>query len=68
MTEKKTEQFHKRMHQEVQHYLEERQRGKRGKYSPPKEKNQEASLPAQTVLHLDDEPDLAFLYNLAGEA
>ncbi len=62
------EQFHKRMHQEVQHYLEERQRGKRGKYSPPREKHKEAPLPAQTVIHLADEPDLAFLYSLAGEA
>ncbi len=62
------EQFHKRMHQEVQLYLEERRRGKRGKYLPPKEKNKEISPLAQTVLHLDDEPDLAFLYSLAGEA
>ena len=62
------EQFHKRMHQEVQYYLEERRRGKRGKYSSPKDKNKETSPLAHTVLHLDDEPDLAFLYGLAEEA
>jgi hypothetical protein len=62
------EQFHKRMHQEVQYYLEERRRGKRGKYSSPNDKNMETSPLAHTVLHLDDEPDLAFLYSLAEEA
>jgi hypothetical protein len=48
--------FHQRMHQEIQQYLEERKHEKRKQPAP------------HTVISFDDEPDLAFLYGLAGEA
>jgi hypothetical protein len=57
--------LHQRMHAEVQQYLEERQQGKRGK---PASRQPKEALPAVPQGQpFDDEPDLAFLYNLAGE-
>jgi integrase len=53
-----------RMHTEAQQYLEERQHGKRGKPAPHKPKHAPPALPVQ---QFDDEPDLNFLYSLAGE-
>lgn len=60
------EAFHQRMHGEIEQYLEERKRGHRKKAGSRK-------LPAQgdavqlSVPQIPDEPDLAFLYSLAGE-
>jgi hypothetical protein len=57
--------FHKRMHAEVQQYLEEQQHGKRRK---PVSRQPKEALPAvPKVQPFDDEPDLVFLYSLAGE-
>jgi integrase len=57
--------FHKRMHAEVQQYLEERQHGKTRKQVPRKAKD--VSSLTQAVPQFDDEPNLDFLYSLAGE-
>jgi hypothetical protein len=57
--------FHQRMHEQVQQHLEERRQGKRGQQVSRKEK--ETSPSAQPLLQVNDEPDLAFLYSLAGE-
>lgn len=59
------EQFHQRMHQEIQEYLKERQQGRR-KMSTSK--NQATLASAQTMIQVSDEPNMAFLYSLAGEA
>lgn len=59
------EQFHQRMHQEIQEYLKARQQQKR-KVST--NKHQTASILPQTAIQIDNEPDMAFLYSLAGEA
>ncbi len=63
------DEFLKKTHQEVQHHLEGRKSGKRGKYTLPEEEKQRelAVLASHTVPPGDDEPDLAFLYSLAGE-
>jgi hypothetical protein len=53
------------MHAEVQQQLEERQRGKARKQVQRQAKD--ASPSTQTVPLFDDEPDLKFLYSLAGE-
>ena len=54
-----------RMHTEAQHYLDERRRGKPGKLAP--RQPTEVSIPVSPVCQFDDEPDLTFLYSLAGE-
>jgi integrase len=55
-----------RMHAEVQQYLDERQqRGRQGTLTQHKRKETVSSLP--TVPQFDGEPDLEFLYSLAGE-
>ena len=60
--------FHQRMHEEIQQYQQERKQGKRQKPATHIHK-QEQTLPPQSALdQLNDEPDLAFLYALAGEA
>jgi len=58
--------FQQRMHAEVQQYLEERQQGKRGKPVARKPKEAPPAVPKK-VQQFDDEPDLDFLYSLAGE-
>jgi integrase len=57
--------LHRRMHAEVQQYLVERHRGKPGK--PALRKPADVSSSAHTVRQFSDEPDLSFLYSLAGE-
>jgi integrase len=58
------EQFHQRMHQKIEDYLKNpRQR----KSSVRRKNEQEGSSPAQTAPQFDREPDLTFLYSLAGE-
>lgn len=59
--------FHRRMHEAVQQYLQERQSGKRKKSGLHTSLDKAAELSSQAELLLDDEPDLAFLYSLAGE-
>ncbi len=60
--------FHQRMHEEIQQYQQERKQGKRQKLATRIHK-QEQTLPARPALdQINDEPDLAFLYALAGEA
>lgn len=58
--------FHQHMHEEIQRYLAERKPGKQGQ----KERRNPEQIPESPspVLPLPDEPDLAFLYTLAGEA
>jgi integrase len=58
--------FHQHMHEEIQRYLAERKPGKQGQ----KERRNPRQIPepSSPVLPLPDEPDLAFLYALAGEA
>lgn len=58
--------FHQHMHEEIQRYLAERKPGKQGQ----KERRNPRQIPEppSPVLPLPDEPDLAFLYALAGEA
>jgi CHASE3 domain sensor protein len=59
--------FHQRMHAEVQQYVHERQqRGRRGTSPQHKQKEAVSSLPA-VVPQFDNEPDVGFLYHLAGE-
>lgn len=58
------DQFHQRMHQEIEEYLKSpRQR----KSAMHRRNAQEESLPTRTALQFDGEPDLTFLYSLAGE-
>lgn len=59
------DQFHKRMHAEVQQYLEERQQRRIGKQTPREPKGQLSS--ASSARRFDGEPDLSFLYSLGGE-
>ncbi len=56
--------FQQRMHAEVQQYLEERKKGAPRKQAPRKVK--EVLPSTQAVVQFDDEPDLNFLYSLAG--
>ncbi len=58
-------QFHTRLHAEVQQYLAERHHRKRQEQT--KSTLQNHSLSGEPTCRLDDEPDLAFLYRLAGE-
>jgi len=59
--------FHRRMHEAVKQYLQERQSGKRRK-SGVQPRQSSASEPASQAERPErDEPDLAFLYSLAGE-
>ena len=57
--------FHQHMHEEIQRYLAERKPGKQGQ----KERRNSGQIleSPSPVLSLPDEPDLAFLYALAGE-
>jgi integrase len=57
-------QFHKRMHAEVQRYLAERQHRRIRQQTPSAPKDQIPST--SSVCRFDDEPDLSFLYSLAG--
>ena len=59
--------FHRRMHEAVQRYVQERQSGKRKKSEAPTHKGKATEPSSQAELSLLDEPDLAFLYSLAGE-
>jgi hypothetical protein len=56
--------FQKRLHTEVQQHLEEWQQGKRAKTLSHKPKDAPPAIPVQ---QFDDEPDLKFLYSLAGQ-
>jgi integrase len=60
--------FHQRMHEEIQQYQRERKQG-RGK-SPTLSTNKQegTSISPSAASQVNDEPDLAFLYSLAGEA
>jgi integrase len=58
------EQFHQRMHREIQEYLEERQQGRRKMSTNKRQVMSEAPL---ATIQINDEPNLAFLYSLAGE-
>ncbi len=53
-----------RMHAATQQYLNERQRSKREKQTPSQTKQGSSAVPCQ----FEDEPNLAFLYGLAGES
>lgn len=59
--------FHQRMHEEVKQYLEEGKRGHRKKSASRKPLAQEGQAVQMPVPQIPDEPDLAFLYSLAGE-
>lgn len=58
------EQLQQRLHQEIEHYLQDRRPQKR---SVHRRSTQERPSPAQTAIQIDEEPNLAFLYRLAGE-
>jgi len=58
-------QFHARLHAEVQRYLAERPHRRR--QVETKSVLQKHSPSSESARRLDDEPDLAFLYRLAGE-
>lgn len=60
--------FHRRMHAAVQQYVQERQSGKRKKAEAPTHQDKATESSSQAELSFLDEPDLAFLYSLAGEA
>ena len=60
------DQFHSSMHQQVQRYLEERTSGTRRRSVP--QRKEHTSGTALEPVQSGDEPDLAFLYGLAGEA
>jgi hypothetical protein len=60
--------FHQRMHEEIQQYQQERKQGKRQKRAPRIHKQEQTLPPQSAAAQLNDEPDLAFLYALAGEA
>jgi integrase len=60
--------FHQRMHKEIQQYQRERLQGKRKKPIPRANIREETTCPQSEMLQINDEPDLAFLYSLAGEA
>lgn len=59
------EQFHTRLHAEVHQYLEGQHHSRLKKQTPSAPKDQFPS--ASSARRFDDEPDLAFLYRLAGE-
>jgi hypothetical protein len=59
--------FHRRMHETVEQYLQERQSGKRKKAGLDTSLDKGVTLPSQVERPLHDEPDLAFLYSLARE-
>jgi hypothetical protein len=58
--------FHQRMHEEIQQYLAERKHSKLGQKK--RQKQEQISQPSSLIPPIPDEPDLAFLYALAGEA
>ena len=58
--------FHQHLHAETQQYLEEWKTGKQENPTSRKDGRQ-ISAPKPEPLHLEGEPDLAFLYGLAGE-
>ncbi|HEU5373935.1 MAG TPA: site-specific integrase [Ktedonobacteraceae bacterium] len=60
--------FHQRMHEEIQHYQQERRQGKQRKPIPCAHTQEEPMQSQREALQVNDEPDLAFLYSLAGEA
>lgn len=55
--------FHQHMHEEIEHYQHERKQGKRAHLAARPDTRQGTLL----ALQLNDEPDLTFLYRLAGE-
>ncbi|HYU71203.1 MAG TPA: hypothetical protein VEL31_00865 [Ktedonobacteraceae bacterium] len=59
--------FHRRMHEAVEQYLQERQSGKRRKSGVQPRQSSVSEPASQAERPLSDEPDLAFLYRLAGE-
>jgi hypothetical protein len=59
--------FHQRMHEEIQKYQQERRQGKRKKPTFRTNKREETSISQSAANQTNDEPDLAFLYSLAGE-
>ncbi len=60
--------FHQRMHEEIQQYQQERRRGKRKKPIPGTNIQAETMISQPEASQINDEPDLAFLYSLAGGA
>jgi hypothetical protein len=58
-------QFHTRLHAEVQQYLAEQHYRRRKAQTPSALQNHRPS--SEPARRFDDEPDLAFLYRLAGE-
>ncbi len=59
--------FHQRMHEAVQQYLQERLSGKRKSSGSQTHLDKGGKGSSQAEPFLSDEPDLAFLYSLAGE-
>ena len=59
--------FHQRMHEEIQKYQQERRQGKRQKSTFRANKREETPISRSAANQTNDEPDLAFLYSLAGE-
>lgn len=59
------EQFHARLHAEVQQYLEEQHHSRIRKQTPSAPQDQ--CLSGEPARQFEDEPDLAFLYSLGGE-
>ena len=62
------EQFHLRLHQEIERCLKEQRQGKRKKSASHKSTAQETSVAIENMPQFADEPDLAFLYSLGGMA
>ncbi len=60
--------FHQRMHEEIQQYQQARKQGKSQNQDTCIPKQEQTLPPLQALDLLNDEPDLAFLYALAGEA
>jgi integrase len=58
--------FHRRMHEEIEQYQRERRQGKRKQPVRLKDTSQEALVLAGERSLLADEPDLAFLHSLGG--
>jgi integrase len=61
------EAFHERMHGDIQCYLEACKRGRQQKLVSRKPRAQETEAVKRPASQIPDEPDLAFLYRLAGE-
>jgi len=59
--------FHQRMHEEIQKYQQERRQGKRQKPTFRANKREETPISPSAANQTNDEPNLAFLYSLAGE-